>query len=511
MGIKHLLPWAIALGGSLCGGCQAATTQGLGSAPELALDEDSNVLKVALPAASGRAVTHSHAFGNVVLDGVCGGRIDGTDYAFTFADDGYLAQWRINPVDGTISPVRELPGSLGVEACVVDGHSLYILEEVTGLWHYGAHPESDPERTLVELFAPRGRIPADSEELALVDGALIVGGARIRLPAKSAMESRALPVVQASTQTDPVGQRGDAADDATIWRNAQAPDQSLVLAADKRYGLRIYNLGGRETASIAAGRINNVDLRDLQGHPTFAALAAGSNRSLKSISLFAIEHGGKVRWLRNSEIATGLGDPYGLCMMAGAEQLSVFINDKDGRFQQWQLAIDKERVDAQLVREFRVDDQPEGCTVDDANQRLFLGIEDRGVLSMATSGQGQPDLVPVASVDGENLFADVEGMDIYFSGDAGYLVVSSQGDNSYAVYDRQPPHRYRGSFRVIADSKSGIDGTSETDGLAIHEGSFDDAYPMGLMVVQDGHNVAPAANQNFKLIDWQTIEAILEL
>lgn len=42
----------------------------------------------------------------------------------------------------------------------------------------------------------------------------------------------------------------------------------------------------------------------------------------------------------------------------------------------------------------------------------------------------------------EQLVADVEGMEIYHAGDTRYLVVSSQGDNSYLLYkisdDTQP-------------------------------------------------------------------------
>jgi 3-phytase len=60
------------------------------------------------------------------------------------------------------------------------------------------------------------------------------------------------------------------ADDPAIWRDATDPDRSLVIAAVKEGGLRVYDLHAREVQSIPAppapgpqdtpGRFNNVDL-----------------------------------------------------------------------------------------------------------------------------------------------------------------------------------------------------------------------------------------------------------
>jgi len=41
-------------------------------------------------------------------------------------------------------------------------------------------------------------------------------------------------------------------------------------------------------------------------------------------------------------------------------------------------------------------------------------------------------------IEGITLGADVEGMSLYKSGVGGYLIVSSQGDYSYSVFDRCP-------------------------------------------------------------------------
>lgn len=58
---------------------------------------------------------------------------------------------------------------------------------------------------------------------------------------------------------------------------------------------------------------------------------------------------------------------------------------------------------------------------------------------------------------GEELEADVEGLAIYYTGHrGGYLLVSSQGDDTYHVYDRRDPRDHLASFTV--------DGTGQTDG-----------------------------------------------
>ena len=308
-------------------------------------------------------------------------------------------------------------------------------------------------------------------------------------------------------ETTPVAGTGDAADDAAIWLNSANPAASRILATEKPFGLRVYDLKGAELQAIAAGRLNNVSLRPLPGEGEFSHLAAASNRSLGSISLFGIRPDGSVHWLQAGEVMTGL-DPYGLCMYRQGDQLQVFINDKDGRFQQWAVSID---APARLLREFRVHDQPEGCTADDAEGRLFFGIEDDGVYVMAADPGGPTQPTLLAAVDEVNLFSDVEGMSLYALADGGgYLVVSSQGSNAYAVYDRQPPNALRGLVAIGENQARGIDGVSDTDGVTVSSAALGEAFPQGLLVVQDGSN-EPEGRQNFKLVDWRELSLALGL
>lgn len=76
-------------------------------------------------------------------------------------------------------------------------------------------------------------------------------------------------------------------------------------------------------------------------------------------------------------------------------------------------------------------------------------------------------------------------------------MLSSQGNDTYAVFDRQGDHAYRGSFAVVADPARGIDGISETDGLDVNSGNLGPGFEHGAMVAQDGRNVMPMENQNY--------------
>jgi 3-phytase len=106
----------------------------------------------------------------------------------------------------------------------------------------------------------------------------------------------------------------------------------------------------------------------------------------------------------------------------------------------------------------------------------------------------------------------LEGVGLYdLGGGRGYLIVSSQGNNSYAVYRREGDNAYLGSFSVVADPARGIDGISETDGLDVTSANLGPGFGTGAMIAQDGRNLLPVENQNFKFVPWSEIAAALNL
>ncbi|UFQ14173.1 MULTISPECIES: phytase [Streptomyces] len=172
--------------------------------------------------------------------------------------------------------------------------------------------------------------------------------------------------------------------------------------------------------------------------------------------------------------------------------------------------------------------QVEGMVVDPANGMLYAGQEDVGIWRMRADLTGTPKLVDkvreygvpgtyddeteecVAGADpgygGTRLAADVEGLTLLTEADGdGHLLASSQGDDTFAAYDRElsDDNEYEGGFRVTAASAA-LDGSEECDGAAALAAPLGRAYPRGLLVVQDGHD-APGDGErpstNFKFVD----------
>lgn len=325
-------------------------------------------------------------------------------------------------------------------------------------------------------------------------------------------------VVRPVVATESVATGGDAADDPAIWRHPTDPAKSLILGTDKKAGLAVYGLDGRQRQFFADGRLNNVDLRDgfaIDGREV--ALVAASNRSTKTISFYAIDReSAEVRRLPTVRpVTTGFEDPYGLCSYrdAASGRHYVFVNDKEGQVRQWQVTAEDGRVATERVREWSVGSQTEGCVADDERGQLFIGEEDVALWRYgAAPDAGAARMVVdfTRAHGGVHLSADIEGVALASGPDGrGYLVVSSQGDDSYAVYRREGDHAFVGRFRIGMNPDAGLDGGSETDGLDVSAARFGETFPGGLLVVQDGRNLMPAANQNYKLVRWDSVLSAL--
>lgn len=108
---------------------------------------------------------------------------------------------------------------------------------------------------------------------------------------------------------------------------------------------------------------------------------------------------------------------------------------------------------------------------------------------------------------GESLSADAEGVTVYHAADgAGYVLASSQGDNVFAVYEREGGNDHIGSF-TIADG-SATDGVQHSDGATVVNVPLGRSFPKGLLVTHDGE-AAPADGDregtNFKFTPWDAV------
>lgn len=430
---------------------------------------------------------------------------------FLVGDEGFAEQWLLR---GEAPPLRlrRLALPAGTEHCRVDDtrQLLYASEAAVGVWAYRADAEASGERRPLALRKPWGRLQGEAGPLTLrPDGVAVRDGSgrvhKLRVPAVAPP----LPVVLARAQTDTVARFGDAADDPAIWIHPADATRSRVLGTNKKQGLLVYDLQGRQRQLLEVGRLNNVDVRQrVRFGERVLDVAVATQRDDNSVVVFLIDADGSVS--EHSRIATGLDEVYGVCLyQPRAGGLDVFVNDKDGRFLRLRLDGSGERVTGRVVQRFAVASQPEGCVADDAHDRLFVGEEKRGVWTMplATGDAALKLVLPV----GRLLHADVEGLALYQRPQGSYLVVSSQGNDSYLVLDAAPPFALRGAFRIGVNSAAAIDGTSETDGLDVASAPLGPGFERGLLVVQDGHKRLPDGPQNFKYVAWDDVARALGL
>ncbi|MFF0742848.1 phytase [Streptomyces sp. NPDC004111] len=108
---------------------------------------------------------------------------------------------------------------------------------------------------------------------------------------------------------------------------------------------------------------------------------------------------------------------------------------------------------------------------------------------------------------GTHLSADAEGVTVYHAKDGkGYVLASSQGDNTFAVYGRDGRNDYVGSF-ALKDGPA-ADGVQHSDGSTVVNVPLGSGFPQGLLITHDGE-ATPAdgerAATDFKLTRWDEV------
>lgn len=315
--------------------------------------------------------------------------------------------------------------------------------------------------------------------------------------------------VVAKTETQIVDLEGDVLDDPAIWRHPTNRVLSQILATNKKAGLHVYDLEGNEIQFLPAGRLNNVDVR--YGFPFSTGtkdIAAASNRSFNSISVFAVDPvSGKWKDVSARTIASRLDEVYGLCMYRSMRsgKFYVLVNSKQGQVEQWELFCSSDSlVDARLVREFSLNGQIEGCVADDETGYLYIAEERFGIWKYYAEPVS-PDRRLVADTS-KVISPQIEGLALYkSSAGKGYLIASLQQKNRFAVFERQGVNRYTGCFSIVGSGN--IDAVANTDGIELSELPLGSLFPKGLLVVHDGMNSENGQNahQNLKYVDWSEI------
>jgi len=313
--------------------------------------------------------------------------------------------------------------------------------------------------------------------------------------------------VTATVETEPVPSEGDAADDPAIWIHPTDPSQSTIIGTDKKGGLAVYDLSGKQIQYVPDGPLNNVDLRHnfpVGGRPV--ALVTATDREQERIAVYQVN---PITRLLEHVAARAIHldiSAYGLCMYHSpiSGKYYVFVNSEQGEVEQWELFDDGNgKVDGKKVRAFDVGSQTEGCVADDEFARFYVGEQAVGIWRYGAEPEAGATRTSVdATGPTGHLTAHVEGLTLYYASDgSGYLIASSQGSNQFVIYRRAGDNAYVLTFEIAAGKDS--DRVSTTDGIDVINVNLGPAFPAGVFVVQDGKN--DGGRQNFKLVPWPTI------
>ena len=321
--------------------------------------------------------------------------------------------------------------------------------------------------------------------------------------------------ITADLETDAVASKPgtDAADDPAIWVNMENPEKSLILGTNKMGGIHVYNMDGKELQYIKSGCMNNIDLRDnFQLNDQEVVLVAASNCSYNTISLFYIDKNTNLLSDSILNIKSSVDLVYGLCMYKSeiTNKYYVIVNGEGADVEQWEIYTENNELKYKLVRNFKVSSKPEGMVADDSEGILYIGVEEEGILILNAEPEFEFETKWLKGSNPEYqsvVTSDIEGLALYKSNTSTYLIASSQGNFSYAVFETGENNKYLFSFVIDDDI---IDGVIETDGIEVVNFPFNEKFSKGMLVVQDGYNFSndTIQAQNFKYISWEKIEAL---
>lgn len=321
--------------------------------------------------------------------------------------------------------------------------------------------------------------------------------------------------VTADAETIPViaSVDDDAADDPAWFTVNYDSVRFIIAGSNKVAGIHFYEINGDSAGFYNIGRINNIDARTVKiAEKESITVLAGSNRDQNSIVTIVppVKIGNKEPVITN--IPTTLDDVYGFCLYHSqvSGRLYAFVNSKSGEIEQYLLDIDTNYVLGFPVRKLAVRSQPEGMVADDRTGVLYVGEEKGGIHIFDAEPEGNHSSTMIKGSDQSNSFIhyDIEGLALYKTGESGgYLIASSQGNFSFAVFDLTT-QLYITSFTIEG---SDPDSVEETDGLEIIDLYVSAEYPEGFLIVQDGYNTSDGhvEAQNFKIIDWRKIRSLL--
>jgi 3-phytase len=295
-------------------------------------------------------------------------------------------------------------------------------------------------------------------------------------------------------------------DDMTFWLHPSDLSQSTIIASDKSADkVFVYDLNGNTLQVVAAQQPGNIDTRyrfPLGGG--FVDIVAFNERDTNKIRVYKVNPASRLlEQIDDGNIDTGPN--YGF---------SLYKSPKTGRFyaftgpqsttqvKQFELVDRGNGLVSGVgpLRQLQQLRQSEGMVADDEVGNLFVAEENGGIWRFNAEPDGASSGTKIASVGQNGLTADVEGVTIYYTRNGeGYLIASSQGSNTFKVYQRKAPHALAGTFAVS--------GVTATDGVDVINLPLNTNFAQGIFALHNGRT----SPHPVEIVKWQDIATALSL
>lgn len=322
----------------------------------------------------------------------------------------------------------------------------------------------------------------------------------------SAATATTMPAFTPRMQLHHAGNRDQ--DDLCFWRNRLNPEHSLIITSDKKANLvTVYDLKGAVKQTIDVPKPGNIDIRCgvRLGDQSRDLVVVNQRSDGTRLLVFEVDSG-KRRLARLDRGDISTGPNYGGCLYLSCRSGLVYFvaTSEEGTVEQHELRMDAAgRLSGERVRQWKIG-KCEGAVADDERGRLYISEEATGVWELGAEPDAPTPGTLVIRVNEHGLKPDLEGITLLKPkrkdgvGYDGCLILSSQGQSRYFVYERESTHRFLGDFSIA--------GAEETDGIDVIAEPFGAEFPHGVFGCHSNRGKKPIL-----LTSWEEISRALEL
>lgn len=326
----------------------------------------------------------------------------------------------------------------------------------------------------------------------------------------TACATRQGPGAPAPASFETAGRQSARAHDVALWTGREtvftgARTTGLMILSGTA-GLDVVNHDGTRLQHIPVRHLGDVDVAPLPTETSHFTVLGASSRAPGSAGavLFRFENVVGGQFARWGTVRTDIAEPTGFCMRQWRGRLIAVVTGAAGEVRVF--SISEGPNGEPVVHETHrsgLGSCISGCAIDAAAGDLYLSETAVGLWRYPLDPTSTEAPLLVQAMEGRRLRAPVEGVAVL--DDSGrYLLVSSRGDSSIAVWNISFDPLWVGRFIVPSGRVDAVTGTTGLDALGTRFGGLSH----GVVALQDS---ADEGGQNFKLVDWGVVRIALGL